>query len=56
MIEFYENFAWFHANTCDLMCKEALEHFPTSLLGNEEDAKGLLSIKQEFYRIIYYTL
>ena len=24
------------------------KHFHTSLLGNEEDAKGLLNIKQEF--------
>ena len=28
-------------------CKEDLKHFPTSLLGNEEDAKGLLNIEQD---------
>ena len=48
VIEFHENFAWFRANTCDVVCKENLKHFHTSLLGNEEDAKGLLNIKQEF--------
>ena len=35
-------------------CKEDLKHFPTSLLGNEEDAKGLLNIKQEF--LLQYLL
>ena len=55
-IQFHENFAWFCANTCDVVCEEDLKHFHTFLLGNEEDAKGLLNIKQEFYRIIYCTL
>ena len=40
---------WFCANTCDVVCEEDLKHFHTSLLGNEEDAKGLLNIKQEFF-------
>ena len=44
--QFHENFVWFCANTCDIVCEEDLKH--TSLLGNEEDAKGLLNIKQEF--------
>ena len=48
LIEFRENFAWFHANMCDEVCEEDLKHFHTSLLGNEEDAKALLKIKQEF--------
>ena len=52
VIQFHENFAWFCANTCDVVCEEDLKHFHTFLLGNEEDAKGLLNIKQEFYRII----
>ena len=36
--------------TCDVVhvWEEGLKHFHTSLLGNEEDAKGLLNIKQEF--------
>ena len=33
---------------CDVVSEEDLKHFHTSLLGNEEDAKGLLNIKQEF--------
>ena len=33
---------------CDVVCKEDLKHCLTSLLGNEEDAKGLFNIKQEF--------
>ena len=48
VIEFRENFAWFRANTWDVVCEEDLKHFHTSLLGNEEDAKRLLNIKQEF--------
>ena len=48
MIEFRENFAWFHANTCDVVCGEDFKNFRTSLLGNEEDTKGLRNIKQEF--------
>ena len=48
VIQFHENFAWFRVNTCDVVCKEDLKHFHTSLLGNEEDPKGLLNIKQEF--------
>ena len=48
VIEFHENFTWFRANTCDVVCEEDLKHFHTSLLGNEEDAKGLFNIKQEF--------
>ena len=48
MIQFRKNFAWFCANTCDVVCEEDLKHFHTSLLGNEEDAKGLLNVKQEF--------
>ena len=48
VIEFCKNFAWYRANTCDIVCKENLKHFHTSLLSNEEDAKGLLNIKQEF--------
>ena len=35
-------------NTWDVVCKEDLKHFHSSLLGNEEDPKGLLNIKQEF--------
>ena len=35
-------------------CKEDLKHFPTSLLGNEEDAKGLLNIEQEV--LLHYLL
>ena len=35
-------------NTCDAVCEEDLKHFHTSLLGNEEDPKGLPNIKQEF--------
>ena len=31
-----------------VVCKEDLKLFHTSLLGNEEDPKGLLNIKQEF--------
>ena len=46
--QFHENFAWLCANTCDIVCEEDLKHFHTSLLGNEEDANGLLNIKQEF--------
>ena len=48
MIEFRENFTGLYANICDVVCEEDLKHFHTSLLGNEEDAKGLLNIKQEF--------
>ena len=48
MIQFCENFAWFPVNTCDAVCEEDLKHFHTSLLGNEEDPKGLPNIKQEF--------
>ena len=48
VIQFRENFVWFPANTCDVVCEEDLKHFHTSLLGNEEDANGLLNIKQEF--------
>ena len=48
VIEFRENFMWFRANTYDVVCKEKLKHFHTSLLRNEEDAKGLLNINQEF--------
>ena len=48
MIQFHENFAWFRANTCAVVREKDLKHFHTSLLGNEEDAKGLLNIKQEF--------
>ena len=33
---------------CDVVSEEDLKHFHTSLLGNEEDAKGMLNIKQEF--------
>ena len=47
VIQFRENFARLRANTCDVVCEEDLEHFRTSLLGNEEDAKGLLNIKHE---------
>ena len=47
VIQFHENFAWFCANTCDVVCEEDLKHFHTFLLGNEEDAKGLLNVKQE---------
>ena len=36
-----------------LVRKEDLKHFLTSLLGNEEDAKGLLNIKQEVLSRIY---
>ena len=32
------------SNTCDVECEEDLKHFHT----NEENAKGLLNIKQEF--------
>ena len=35
-------------NTCDVVCEEDFKQFHTSLLGNEEDAKGLVNIKQEF--------
>ena len=35
-------------NTCDVVCKEDLTQFHTSLLGNEEGPKGLLNINQEF--------
>ena len=31
------------ANTRDVVSEEDLKHFHTSLLGNEEDAKGLLN-------------
>ena len=48
MIQFRENFTWFCAKTRDVVCEEDLKHFHTSLLGDEEDAKGLLNIKQEF--------
>ena len=41
-------------NTCAVVCEEDLKHFHTSLLGNEEDAKGLLDIKQEF--LLHYLL
>ena len=54
MIEFRENFAWFRANACDVVYEEDLKHFHTSLLGNEEDAKGLLNIKGEF--LLHYLL
>ena len=49
VIEFRENFVhvWLRVNTCEVVCEEDLKHFHTSLLGNEEDAKGLLNIKQE---------
>ena len=33
-----------------LVSGEDLKHFHTSLLGNEEDAKGLLNIKQEVFK------
>ena len=36
-----------------LVCEEDLKHFHTSLLGNEEDAKELLNIKQEILSHIY---
>ena len=56
--EFHKNFAWFCANMCDiilykismenkLVCEEDLKHFHISLLGNKEDAKGCLKVKQE---------
>ena len=48
VIQFCENFARFRANTSDVVCEEDLKHFHTSLLGNKEDANGLLNIKQEF--------
>ena len=49
VIEFRENFLWFDCmNTCDVACEKDLKHFHTSLLGNEEGAKGSLKIKQEF--------
>ena len=48
VIQFRENFAWFPANTCDIVCEEHLKHFHTSLLGNEEDPKAVPNIKQEF--------
>ena len=48
VIQCRENFACFCANTCDIVCKEDLKHFHSFLLGNEEDPKGLLNIKQEF--------
>ena len=54
MIQFRENFAWFRANTCDIVCVEDLKHFHTFLLGNEEDPKGLLYSKQEF--LLHYLL
>ena len=37
-----------------LVCEKDLKHFHTSLLGNEEDAKVLLNLKQEF--LSYYLL
>ena len=42
----------FHMVSCEhmenkLVCEEDLKHFHTSLLGNEEDAQGLLNITQE---------
>ena len=47
VIEFRKNFAWFCANTCDILnqyvCEEDLKQL-SLLLGNEEDAKGLLNI------------
>ena len=48
MIQFSENFAWFRVNTYNVVCKDDLKHFHSSLLGTEEDVKGLLNIKQEF--------
>ena len=42
-----------------LVCEKDLKHFHTSLLGNEEDAKGLLNIKLEVLSHIYllvYTI
>ena len=48
VIEVRKIFQWFRANACEVVCKEDLNHFHTSLLGNEEDAKVLLNIKQEF--------
>ena len=50
---------WFRANICDVACEEDLKHSHTSLLGNEEDAKGLLNIKLEVLSHIYllvYTI
>ena len=48
VIQFRENFAWFRANTYSVVCEDDLKHFHSSLLGTEEDVKGLLNIKQEF--------
>ena len=33
-----------------LVGREDLKHFHTSLLGNEEDAKGFLNIRQEVFK------
>ena len=53
-LEFLEpqNFAKRPLHRSDSISREfrvvPCEHFHTSLMGNEEDAKGLLNIKQEF--------
>ena len=39
-----------------LVREEDLKHFHASLLGNEEDTKGLLNVKQEGLSCIYSTL
>ena len=45
---------WFRVNTCDVECEEDLKHFLSSPLGNEDDAKELFNIKQEF--LLHYLL
>ena len=51
---FAKNFVWFRVNTCDVVCEEDLKHFLSSPLGNEDDAKELFNIKQEF--LLHYLL
>ena len=53
-LNFAKNFVWFRVNTCDVVCEEDLKHFLSSPLGNEDDAKELFNIKQEF--LLHYLL
>jgi len=48
---------WFRENACNINQRDNklvigvdLTHFHSSLLGNEEDVKGLLNIKQEVFQ------
>ena len=53
-LNFAKNFMWFRVISCDVVCEEDLKHFLSSPLGNEDDAKGLFNIKQEF--LLHYLL